>query len=34
VLEELLARVEAGMAHDLPVPFYFMQEQQFCREML
>ena len=24
VLEELLARVEAGMGHDLPVPFYFM----------
>ena len=34
VLEELLARVEAGMAHDLPVPFYFMIEQQFFREML
>ena len=34
VLEELLARVEAGMAHDLPVPFYFMIEQQFHRELL
>jgi len=34
VLEELLARVEAGMAHDLPVPFYFMVEQQFHRELL
>ncbi len=34
VLEELLARVEAGMAHALPVPFYFMQEQQFFRELL
>jgi 8-oxo-dGTP pyrophosphatase MutT (NUDIX family) len=34
VLEELLARVEAGMAHDLPVPFYFMIDQQFFREML
>jgi 8-oxo-dGTP pyrophosphatase MutT (NUDIX family) len=34
VLEELLARVEAGMAHDLPVPFYFMKEQQFFRELL
>jgi len=34
VLEELLARVEAGMAHDLPVPFYFMIEQQFYRELL
>jgi 8-oxo-dGTP pyrophosphatase MutT (NUDIX family) len=34
VLEELLARVEAGMAHSLPVPFYFMQNQQFFRELL
>lgn len=34
VLEELLARVEAGMAHDLPVPFYFMAEQKFYRELL
>jgi 8-oxo-dGTP pyrophosphatase MutT (NUDIX family) len=34
VLEELLARVEAGMGHDLPVPFYFMQNQQFFRELL
>jgi 8-oxo-dGTP pyrophosphatase MutT (NUDIX family) len=34
VLEELLARVEAGMAHALPVPFYFMQDQQFLRELL
>ncbi len=34
VLEELLARVEAGMAHDLPVPFYFMKDQQFFRELL
>jgi len=34
VLEELLARVEAGMGHDLPVPFYFMIEKQFFREML
>jgi len=34
VLEELLARVEAGMAHDLAVPFYFMVEQQFHRELL
>jgi 8-oxo-dGTP pyrophosphatase MutT (NUDIX family) len=34
VLEELLARVEAGMAHGLPVPFYFMIEQQFFRELL
>jgi 8-oxo-dGTP pyrophosphatase MutT (NUDIX family) len=34
VLEELLARVEAGMARDLPVPFYFMNEKQFFRELL
>jgi 8-oxo-dGTP pyrophosphatase MutT (NUDIX family) len=34
VLEELLARVEAGMAHDLPVPFYFMVEREFFRELL
>jgi hypothetical protein len=34
VLEELLARVEAGMAHDMPVPFYFMVEKQFFRELL
>jgi 8-oxo-dGTP pyrophosphatase MutT (NUDIX family) len=34
VLEELKARVTAGMAHDLPVPFYFMRGQQFFRELL
>src|SRR5665647_607565 len=34
VLEELAARVEAGMGHDLPVPYYFMVERQFFREML
>jgi 8-oxo-dGTP pyrophosphatase MutT (NUDIX family) len=34
VLEELLARVEAGMGQELPVPFYFMIEQQFFRELL
>ncbi len=34
VLEELDARVAAGMAHSLPVPFYFMQDQQFFRELL
>ncbi len=34
ILEELLARIEAGMAHDLPVPFYFMENQQFRRELL
>lgn len=34
ILEELAARVAAGMAHSLPVPFYFMQDQQFFRELL
>jgi 8-oxo-dGTP pyrophosphatase MutT (NUDIX family) len=34
VLEELLARVAAGMGHDLPVPMYYMQDQQFFRELL
>ena len=34
VLEELAARVAAGMGHDLPVPFYFMIEKQFFRELL
>ena len=34
VLEELAARVAAGMGHDLPVPFYFMIEKQFYRELL
>jgi 8-oxo-dGTP pyrophosphatase MutT (NUDIX family) len=34
VLEELAARVEAGMGHGLPVPFYFMIDKQFFRELL
>ena len=34
VLEELAARVEAGMGHGLPVPFYFMVDKQFFRELL
>jgi hypothetical protein len=34
VLEELAVRVAAGMEHSLPVPFYFMIEQQFFRELL
>ena len=34
VLEELLARVAAGMGRDLPVPFYYMQDQQFFRDLL
>jgi 8-oxo-dGTP pyrophosphatase MutT (NUDIX family) len=34
VLEELLIRVKAGMAHNLPVPFYFMQDEKFHRELL
>ena len=32
--KELLARVEAGMGHDLPVPYYYMIDQQFIRELL
>ena len=34
VLEELAARVAAGMGYGLPVPFYYMQDQQFHRELL
>ncbi len=34
ILEELLARVEAGMDHELPVPFYFMQDGAFHRDLL
>lgn len=34
VLEELAARVAAGMGQGLPVPYYFMIEQQFFRELL
>jgi 8-oxo-dGTP pyrophosphatase MutT (NUDIX family) len=34
VLEELAARVAAGMGHGLPVPFYFMIEREFFRELL
>lgn len=34
VLEELAARVEAGMGHDLPVPIYFMIDKTFYRELL
>jgi 8-oxo-dGTP pyrophosphatase MutT (NUDIX family) len=34
VLEELAVRVASGMGHDLPVPFYFMIERQFFRELL
>ncbi len=34
ILEELEARVKAGMGHDLPVPFYFMDNQQFFRDLL
>ncbi|MEA2951444.1 MAG: hypothetical protein QOJ96_964 [Alphaproteobacteria bacterium] len=34
VLEELEARVVAGMSHDLPVPFYRMLNGRFVREML
>jgi len=34
VLEELANRVAGGMGHDLPVPFYFMIDRQFFRELL
>ena len=34
VLEELLARVEGGLRHSLPVPFYFMENQVYHRELL
>lgn len=34
ILEELAARVAAGMAHSLPVPFYFMVDGKFQRELL
>jgi 8-oxo-dGTP pyrophosphatase MutT (NUDIX family) len=34
ILEELLARIEAGMAHTLPVPLYYMENQVFYRELL
>src|SRR5690242_10661196 len=34
ILEELEARVKAGMGHDLPVPFYFMENQKFFRDLL
>ncbi len=34
ILEELANRVAAGLGHELPVPFYFMLERQFFRELL
>ena len=34
VLEELEARVAAGLGHDLPVPFYQMLHRRFVRELL
>jgi 8-oxo-dGTP pyrophosphatase MutT (NUDIX family) len=34
VLRELEARVAAGFAHDLPVPFYRMERTNFVRELL
>ena len=34
VLDELADRVAAGMAHDLPVPMYYMESGQFFRELL
>jgi 8-oxo-dGTP pyrophosphatase MutT (NUDIX family) len=34
VLEELEARIAAGLAHDLPVPFYRMIHRHFVRQLL
>ena len=34
ILEELLARVEAGMDNKLPVPFYFQVDGVFHRDLL
>jgi 8-oxo-dGTP pyrophosphatase MutT (NUDIX family) len=34
VLEELEARIAAGLRHDLPVPFYRMRHRRFVRELL
>jgi 8-oxo-dGTP pyrophosphatase MutT (NUDIX family) len=34
VLEELEARIAAGLGHDLPVPFYQMLHRRFVRELL
>jgi 8-oxo-dGTP pyrophosphatase MutT (NUDIX family) len=34
VLEELEARIAAGLRHDQPVPFYQMLHRQFVRELL
>lgn len=34
VLEELDARIADGLGHDLPVPYYYMENQEFFRELL
>lgn len=34
ILEELEARTAAGFRHDLPVPFFRMQNRRFTRELL
>lgn len=34
VLEELDARIAEGLHHDLPVPYYYMENQEFFRELL
>jgi 8-oxo-dGTP pyrophosphatase MutT (NUDIX family) len=34
ILEELDARVAAGMAHSLPVPFFYMRDGKFFRDLL
>jgi hypothetical protein len=33
-LDELEARVSAGLHHDLPVPFYRVLRRRFLRELL
>jgi len=34
VLDELSARITAGLSHDLPVPFYRMLNRRFSRQLL
>jgi 8-oxo-dGTP pyrophosphatase MutT (NUDIX family) len=34
ILDELEARLAAGMGHDLPVPYYRMKYRRFVRELL
>jgi hypothetical protein len=34
MLEELDARIADGLGHELPVPFYWMDQGSFVRELL